>query len=279
MGCFYPRDAWKSKRLNENGKRELVFSRASGFADMRLQVPCGKCDGCYADRSLTWAIRCYQEASLFRDNAFLTLTYDEDHYPKDGRISKKALQDFFKRLRHEYSVRYFACGEYGDQSGRAHYHALIFGEDFRQGKTVQINDQLYSNFALQEIWGNGNVLCAEFTMETACYVAGYVGKKIGDSESFSLMSRKPGIGKVWLEKYWDDISRTGIVVIEGKEYPVPVRYLQWMEKELEHVKLQRAEKVKEKERRVGYFEVLREQKAKESYHKQRLQERAIKKKV
>lgn len=275
MGCFYPRDAWKARRLNETGKRSIVFNRSSGYADMPLQVPCGKCDGCYADRALTWAIRCHQEASLFLSNSFLTLTYSDDNCP--SRLEKSELQNFFKRLRHEYPIRYYACGEYGDNTGRPHYHALIFGQDFREGKTVQINEQLYANFRLSEIWGKGQVVCAPFSMATACYVAGYVAKKVGDPDSFSVMSK--GIGKKWLELYADDVSRLGTVVIEGKEYPVPQRYLAWKESELEHVKLERADKVKEKEKKVGYFEILREQKAKEAYQKQRLKERKLKTKV
>lgn len=271
MGCFYPRDAWKARRLNESGKRSLVFNRSSGYADMSVQVPCGKCDGCYADRALTWAIRMHQEASLHSVNSFLTLTYTDENCP--AKVDKKTLQNFFKRLRHEYKLRYYACGEYGEKTGRPHYHAVIFGQDFREGKTVQINEQLYSNFRLSEIWGKGSVVCAPFSMATACYVAGYVTKKIGDPDSFSVMSTRPGIGKEWLNRYWDDVSRLGTVVIEGKEYPVPQRYLAWMEDELAHVKIERADKVKEKEKKVGYFEIMREQKAKEAYQKQRLNER------
>lgn len=245
MSCFFPVQAWRARRVNpETGKRPLVFNRSAGYADMPIQVPCGKCDGCYADRALSWAIRCYQEASLFPRNSFLTLTYDDAHLPEDGKLVKDDLVNFFKRLRHDCNFRYYACGEYGGQTGRAHYHALIFGQDFIDSHTFRISESLYCNPRIQKIWGKGIVSISEFTMGTACYVAGYVGKKIGKDDGFQIMSRgrRPdgGIGYRWLMRYLDDVSRLEQVVIEGKEYPVPARYLAWAEEELAHVKLARS---------------------------------------
>lgn len=93
---------------------------------MALQVPCGKCIGCKSDKAMMWSIRCYHEASLHERNAFVTLTY-EDAPPA---LVKEDLQKFFKRARHSFDFRYFACGEYGEATHRPHYHALIFGQDF-----------------------------------------------------------------------------------------------------------------------------------------------------
>jgi len=283
MGCFYPRDAWRAKRVNlETGKRSLVFNRSQGFSDQALQVPCGKCDGCRADVSRMWAIRCYQESSLYDQNAFLTLTLDDKHLG-DGKIHKKHLQDFFKRLRHEYDFRYFACGEYGGSTRRPHYHALIFGQDFLSYKNIQINENLFCNPELAEAWGAGLVSCAPVTMASCCYVAGYVNKKIGDADTFCLMSRgrRPdgGIGYRWIQKYWKDVANNGFVVIEGKEEAVPPRYLSWMEYELFHVKQMRKAKVEKRLREQGFFEIYREAAAKEVYLKQRLYERKLKEKI
>lgn len=272
MSCFYPRDAWRSKNVNENGKRPIVFRRSEGFEDMALQIPCGKCDGCKADKALSWSIRCAQEASLFDRNCFITLTYDDAHVPADGKLVKKHLQDFFKRLRHMANIRYYACGEYGDKTKRPHYHACIFGQDFRAASNIEINSELYSDNALCDAWGHGSVVCADFTMAAACYVAGYVAKKIGseDDDSFQIMSRRPGLGKEWLNRYWEDLLRLGYVVIEGRKYPVPHRYLQWMEVELADVKRQRGERFKNMdiERRIDMH---RERRAREITRKQRVQ--------
>ena len=70
-------------------------------------------------------------------------------------------------------------------------------------------------------------------------MAGYVHKKIGDEDTFTLMSRRPGIGKDWLARYSDDIRRTGTVTIEGKELPVPLRYMAWHEEEFSDLKRER----------------------------------------
>lgn len=277
MSCFYPRDAWRSKHVNESGKRSLVFQRSAGFSDMALQVPCGKCSGCRADQSLMWAIRCHQEASLFDRNCMLTLTYDDAHLPSDGKIHKEDLQLFFKRLRHIADIRYYACGEYGEKTKRAHYHALIFGQDFKAGSNVQISDQLYTDAALVDCWRNGQVSVGSFTMASACYVAGYVSKKVGDDESFQMMSRRPGLGKRWIEKNWRDVLKLGAVVIEGRKYPVPQRYIAWMEDELKEVKLERKRLMDRKYNEKGYFEIDREIRAKEVYQRDRIRNQKLNK--
>lgn len=283
MSCLYPIDAWRAKRLNENGKREIVFRRADGYEDMALQVPCGKCAGCRADKALAWSIRCYQESSLHDQNSFLTLTYNDENLPDS--LVKTDLQKFFRALRDQgQKVRYYACGEYGDISGRPHYHACIFGTDFRDGREYAINNELYAVPRVTDLWGKGNVLIADFTMATACYVAGYVGKKINkpEDDSFQLMSRKPGIGFDWLRKHVQDIVKTDSVIIEGREFPVPPQYIRWceenMENELHGVKLRRAERFKN----LSIEKVIdkrREHRAKEVYLNQKVQHQKRKEKI
>ena len=36
-----------------------------------------------------------------------------------------------------------------------------------------------------------------------------------------------GIGHHWLDQFGDDLRRTGTVAIEGREYAIPKRYLDW----------------------------------------------------
>jgi len=275
VSCFYPVDAWRSRRTNENGKRPIVFQRSAGFSDMALQVPCGKCDGCKADKALTWALRIHNEASLHDKNCFMTITYDDAHLPEDGKINKDHMQRFLKRLRHTGQFRYYAVGEYGGKTQRPHYHAIVFGQDFLAGSNIQINSELYTDSAISDCWGSGSVILAPFTMATACYVAGYVSKKIGDHDSFHLMSRRPGIGKEWLARNISDVRRSGKLVIEGREYPVPPRYLVWKEDELFHVKQERSERFKNMpiEKRIDMH---RERRAREVYAKQKVENRRTK---
>jgi len=80
---------------------------------------------------------------------------------------------------------------------------------------------------------------SEVNMATVCYVCGYTSKKIGDPDTFNLMSRRPGIGHTWLERFKSDLLVTNTVTIEGREYPVPKRYLEWEPDFLKSVKLER----------------------------------------
>lgn len=222
MACYYPSTAWRSQKVNPSGKRGVTFNMNEGFLDMPLQLPCGKCFGCRADRSLVWSLRMYHEASLSPRNSFLTLTYAD----APPALVKDDLVKFIKRLRHSFDFRYFACGEYGDRTRRPHYHAVFFGEDFRDD-SFSVSSSLYSHPRVLDSWGHGHVAIADFSMAAACYVAGYVHKKVGDTDTFTLMSRKPPIGSDWLKKYRPEVLANGSVVVEGREYPVPACYLDW----------------------------------------------------
>jgi len=222
MPCVYPVDAWYSQRTNDSGKRGIVFNIRQGHADRHLQVPCGKCVGCAADKALVWSIRMYHEAQQHEQNCFVTLTYAK----APDRINKRDLQLFFKRLRKLSPLRYFACGEYGTKTHRPHYHAVIFGRDYLE-KSSPINAQLYTNPEILGAWSHGMVSIGNLTIASCMYVAGYATKKLGDPDTFTLMSRRPGIGHTWAQKYRDELLRTEKIVIDGRELPVPKRYIEW----------------------------------------------------
>lgn len=203
-----------------------------------LKLPCGNCIGCRVRKARDWALRCCLEASLHEDTAFVTLTYDDDHIPPDGLISKAHLSSWLKRVRarlHPRRVRFYACGEYGEATRRPHYHALLFG----------VSDHP----SLQECWTDGFVRVDPCTPASISYVAGYVGKKIGDPSfvpktvvhdlvdaetgeylgqrfekvkdphaPFRLMSRRPGIGGL-LRNDWRAWRESAIW--RGREVPVP----------------------------------------------------------
>lgn len=188
-----------------------------------------------------WSIRIHHERQSYDQACMLTLTYDEDNCP--DAISKETLQKFIKRLRKDSKTegykapafKYFACGEYGSQTRRPHYHAIILGSDFRGGQySYRIDDSLYGNKFVESKWGLGAISICDYSMSTSCYVAGYVTKKVGDPDSFRLMSR--GLGKDFALKYADELARLESVVIEGKEYPIPSQYFRWLEDELDGVK-------------------------------------------
>lgn len=227
MACHEPVSAWL---FNCPEGRSVSFrvpkSGDSSFEPVSL--PCGKCLGCLADRAMAWSIRAYLESTMWRRNSFITLTYDDDHLPPDNKISKKSLQDFFKRVRKKYTVRYLACGEYGSRTRRPHYHALIFGHDFRcpDEYVVNANGDLCSP-DLEQFWKLGQSLVTPLSLGTCMYVCGYVQKKVGDPDSFPLFSKNPPIGKPWFDEHYENVYRLGFVTIEGKKFPLPPQFFEW----------------------------------------------------
>lgn len=106
MPCYHPLRAWRGK-VSDSGKRAIVFKaaqRCESLVDSELKLPCGQCIGCRLERSRQWAFRCVNEASLYKDNCFLTLTYDDAHLPPGGSLCLRDFQLFMKRLRKEAGI-------------------------------------------------------------------------------------------------------------------------------------------------------------------------------
>lgn len=219
--------------------------------------PCGQCIGCRLDRARSWALRCVHESQLHEQNSFITLTYRNENLPSDCSINQRALQLFFKRMRKYYgneSFRYYACGEYGDRFSRPHYHVCLFGIDFDDKEGIYkanyrwhknhfqkgVFNDLYTSPSLEKIWGNGFVTVGELSLESAGYVARYCMKKITGKKAkshygnrvpeFALMSRKPGIGGKWFEKYSNDVYPKDFTTINGQRIKPPKYYDSLLEK-------------------------------------------------
>lgn len=138
---------------------------------------------CRLERSRQWAVRAVHEAKTHDENCFVTLTYDDEHLPHRGSLRLRDWQLFRKRVqRRKGPFRFMQCGEYGERTGRPHFHALLFGLDFRVGgklhKRSRTGEALYRSPELDRLWGNGHCLVGELTFESAAYVARYCTKKI-----------------------------------------------------------------------------------------------------
>ncbi|QCS36266.1 replication initiator protein [Capybara microvirus Cap1_SP_200] len=193
----------------------------------QVLLPCRKCQGCKLDYSRSWALRCVHESRLYKENCFITLTYDDLHLPSDRKLVKKDVQDFFKRLRFHLSkegktVRFFLVGEYGSRTKRPHYHAILFG--FSPSDLVFANSRngisvFRSNF-LENCWSNGFVFVGSVTFESCAYVARYCLKKVETDpafKEFSLMSRRPGIGKDYFNKFYLDFYNSDVCFIPNRK--------------------------------------------------------------
>lgn len=245
--------AYRSKYLNDNGKRPLTFSLKDAINESTVRVPCGGCVGCRLEKSRQWAVRCMHEAQLYENNSFLTLTYAPENLPEHGSLVKEDLQKFWKRLRKRFgnNIRYYGCGEYGDQSFRPHYHACVFNWRPTDGQLFKTTDfgRLYTSEILDQIWTHGHTLYGDVTFKSAAYVARYVMKKLtGDlageryqridpstgevidlTPEFSVSSRRPGIGAKWLEIFNGDVYPFDEVIVNGHPTKPPSYYDRWLE--------------------------------------------------
>lgn len=111
--------------------RKLLNRAATGLDDYYIQVSCGKCYACLANRRRSWLFRLMHENLNSVITLFVTLTYDQLSMLRDGTLTqgvlvKKHLQDFLKRLRNYEQFTYYCIGEYGTNTHRPHYHCALF---------------------------------------------------------------------------------------------------------------------------------------------------------
>lgn len=240
MTCYKPLKGWRSKFVGASGKRAIVFNAKEAFIDMPVEVPCGQCVGCRLERSRQWAIRCMHEASLYEENCFITLTYNDENLPDYKSLDVKEFQDFIKRLRKRFGsgVRYFHCGEYGENFGRPHYHACLFNFNFYDRKFAKLSksgSRLFTSDILDTLWNHkGWCWIGDVTFESAAYIARYTLKKVtgpkaeehydGRKPEYVTMSRRPGIGKGWIDKYMDTVYNDDSVIVRGKQMRPPKYY-------------------------------------------------------
>lgn len=205
------------------------------------------------------------EAQMNGDrNCFLTLTYDDKHLPADYSVHVPVHQKFIRALRDSVAqkIRFFACGEYGDQDLRPHYHYLIFGY---RPSDLKLHSRkngipLYTSTKIQNLWKNGFSTVGELNYQSAAYCARYTVKKIGGDKAaehysrvhpltgqqvqvepeFAKQSNRPGIGDAWYETFKNDIYPSDFCVVNEQLHPVPKFYLKkHAEEERRQIKIKR----------------------------------------
>ena len=208
------------------------------------------------------------EASMHKENTLVTLTYNNEHLPKDGTLLIEDVQAFIKKVRKAYpkvKLKYFGCGEYGEKKARPHYHLILFGMEF-EDKVYYKHRTPKSRFSnvtepypvwrsptLDKLWNKGRTEIGTVNFKSAAYLARYVLEKVngeGKEEhykryecdqhgevireyelkpEFGIMSRRPGIGAAWFEKYIND-CRKGFITLDGQKVTLPRYYRKLLEK-------------------------------------------------
>lgn len=234
MTCNFPLAAYFSRTVGNSGKRGITFSRNASLTGVPLMLPCGQCTGCRLDRSRQWAMRCMHERRMHEDASFVTLTYDK----APASLVKRDLQLFNKRLREAVGkFRFYACGEYGEKNSRPHYHEILFGLDFPDKRPFKKNgrgEQLYTSALLERTWAHGFCIIGDVSFDSCAYVARYCMAKVtgdkagahynGRLPEFCLMSRRPGIGATYYDKYGSEVYAHDSVICNGVEVTPPRYY-------------------------------------------------------
>lgn len=216
--------------------RDKSDANPKNKASKRLTVPCGKCGNCRRARRNQWAFRLQQELKDSENAYFITLTYSDEELPEyidydtgeiKSNLVKEDLQKFIKRLREkqyrqtkERKFRYYAVGEYGTETDRAHYHLIGFN----------INRSILNR--LDNIWGHGHVHVGTVTEGSILYVAKYhVNRDMdadenGRQKEFATMSKRPAIGHGYITRNqnWHKDNMNSYIIQNGYKKAMPRYY-------------------------------------------------------
>lgn len=155
---------------------------------------------------MEWSLRVSHELMYHPYSSFVTLTYEDSFIPPEG-LRYAHFSTFMKRLRKIYDkeIRFFMCGEYGEQKGRPHYHALIFGINPFDLENLLEKKNLWD----KGLYNVGNMV----NNATGAYIAGYVAKKMsnkyyGNGEPPFLKCSK-GIGAQYCDEKSKEFLKNG----------------------------------------------------------------------
>lgn len=181
-----------------------------------VKVPCGSCVTCRRTQATWWSHRIQSDvAALERKgvgSSFVTLTLESETTPL---LRKLDLQRFFKRLRKNcpgYPFKYLAIGDYGENTFRPHYHALLIG--FPPELQFYCRKSWTFGFVDVEPVASGNINYVVRYMQTHTPSQRKRFADLGLQEPFSLKSK--GIGNSIFEFVED--SR---YVYKCRQYKIP----------------------------------------------------------
>jgi len=196
---------------------------------MMQQVPCGRCIECRKLRVNSWFVRLQNEKDHSSSAHFVTLTYDDENLPYTENgimgLNYKDTQDMWKHIR-KYTPyknpKYFLVGEYGEQTHRPHYHALVYNVDDPE--------------IIQKAWKKGQIHVGEVNEATTFYTLKYALKSAGkikksdpwDDRTLEKALMSKGLGKNYLTsemiKYHKDDVERGVKMLGNVNLPLPRYY-------------------------------------------------------
>lgn len=232
---------------DQKGKRIFRhFSLATKIFKEHLHdqvFDCGKCLFCRKKKATELAVRCVLHSSLYEDNCFLTLTYDEKRKGYSNVYSLDDIQKFKKKFRNLFRVFYsdissrkkrcyyykkveiFDVHEYGEK-GKKHWHLVVFNHSFNDRRLLKLRKgiPLYTSNTLRSVWSHGHVSVGDVSEGSAMYQAQYMEKDFKNryaGTSKKSKSQHRGIGKPYFLRHYRQILSLGYVTCGGRRLPVP----------------------------------------------------------
>lgn len=184
---------------------------------------CGKCRACKLRKVNEKMIISIFAANEYKTKGqFLTLTFNDEHLP-DG-LDHSIIAAFMKRLRRldgTPDVKAFIAGEYGEKSGREHWHILFYNHKY----DLELVRKAWRHPRTKESFGF--VYDGTLTPKSMKYVSGYINKKGYNPES----GKKPPYGRMSCnlpdnlsnDEFWQ-IMKTGQVRYNGRVFTVPTNW-------------------------------------------------------
>lgn len=203
------------------------------FKQIAQQVfNCGKCIFCRKKKAIELSVRCVLHASLYKQNSFITLTYDEKQPNYHNQLQYEDIQKFKKRLRRHCDYNYkkkieiFNVHEYG-KNGKKHWHLVIFNHDFSDDRKLSPSGY-YNSENLLKLWPFGHHSIGDVTEASAMYQAQYTQKDIingNTSNHKKSHSQHSAIGRDYFLQHYKQILELGYIPFGGRKIPIP-RYFE-----------------------------------------------------
>lgn len=198
----------------------------------QLVFNCGKCLYCRKKKAYEIASRCVLHSSLYKNNCFLTLTYDETKPTYHNNFDYTEIQKFKKRLRAHCKgkkIEIFNVHEYG-KNGKKHWHLIVFNHDFGDKTLHKMSNgiPLYTSRSLEKLWPFGFNTIGDVSTASAMYQAQYCEKDLKNgnyTNNKKSHSKHSGIGRPYFLRHYEQILRLGYIPVNGFKLPLP-RYFQ-----------------------------------------------------
>lgn len=237
MSCAYPIAAW---RRPDGG---FCFSKAGESRPLTpdIEFACGQCAGCRRKRAAELTTRLVHEGYCHAQSICVCFTYAPENLPALCSLVKRDLELVFKRLRERCRAdgrpapRCHGVGEYSPVLRRPHYHAALFGyrpADAEYWAKSQSGNREFVSAELSEVWGLGRVTFQDWSCGAAAYCAEHQASKLtgeaapqdGREPEFEIRPRRPGLGRLFLERHVSQLAALGWTVVNGREVPLPDYY-------------------------------------------------------